>query len=171
MKNKLRKKRSSCMTEFKNFINKGNVVDMAVGVIIGGAFSKIVSSFVNDIISPFIGLITGQVSLAELKWIIKPEITDPDTFEVLKEAVTVNYGQLLQYIIDFLIIAFCVFIFVKIISSARAKMEKKILEEKKAKGLIEEEAPKAPTTKKCPYCFTEIHIEATRCPNCTSELK
>ncbi len=119
--------------EFKDFAFKGNVIDMAVGVVVGGAFSKIVTSLVGDIITPLIGLITGGTDLKNLKYVFTPA-----TENVAESAL--NYGQFLQNIIDFFIIAFSIFMFVKIISIARKKFERK--EE------IEEitEEPKGPTT-------------------------
>lgn len=141
------------LKEFKEFINRGNVVDMAVGVIIGGAFGKIVSSLVEDVLMPVIGKLTGGGSVANL--FVALDGNDYATMEAAQEAgaATLNYGAFIQSIIDFLIIAFVIFLFVKQIN----KMKK-------------DEPEAAPTTKKCPFCKTEIAIEATRCPNCTSEL-
>lgn len=141
------------LKEFKEFINRGNVVDMAVGVIIGGAFGKIVSSLVEDVIMPLIGKITGGGSVANL--FVSLDGNNYATIEAAQEAgaATLNYGTFIQSIIDFLIIAFVIFLFVKQIN----KMKK-------------EEPEAAPTTKECPFCKTEIAIEATRCPNCTSQL-
>lgn len=165
------KKKTGIIAEFKKFINKGNVVDMAVGVVIATAFSKITTSLVNDVIMPLISLVTGNVSLVDRKWILVPEVLD-EAGEVITKAVSVNYGQFLQYVLDFLLVAICIFLAMKIVSSVRTKMEKLALEDKKRKGLVEEPAPApAPTTKKCPYCLTDIAIGATRCPNCTSQLE
>jgi len=131
------------LKEFKEFVMRGNVLDLAVAVIIGGAFGKIIGSLVNDILMPLIGLVMGVVNFAEL------------TFTV--GAAVVAWGAFVQAIVDFVIIAFVIFLIVK---SANATKKK------------EEPAPPAePTTKDCPYCFTTIAIQATRCPNCTSELK
>ena len=127
------------LNDFKAFIMRGNVLDLAVAVIIGGAFGKIVSSLVDDIIMPLIGLIIGGINFTGL------------IFTVGNAKVT--YGNFIQNIVDFLIIAIVIFLMVKAISS------------------LQKPAPAAaPTTKECPRCFTTISIKATRCPNCTSEL-
>ena len=132
--------------EFKEFISRGNVMDMAVGIIIGGAFTGIVNSLVNDIINPLIGMIGG---------------TDLTGYVlVLKDEATLNYGSFLTAIINFLIMAVVVFILIKSINT----MSKAFTRKKK------EEAPAVPTTKVCPFCKSEVNIEATRCPHCTSEL-
>jgi large conductance mechanosensitive channel len=150
------------LKDFKAFITRGNVVDLAVGIIIGVAFGAIISSFVNDILMPPIGLGLGRIDFANLLVIIK-EGTPPGPYASLaaaKEAgaVTINYGIFVNAIINFLIIAAVVFFFVvRPINALHAR--------KKA------EEPAAPTTKECPYCFSAIPIKATRCPNCTSELK
>lgn len=145
--------------EFKEFISKGNVIDLAVGVIIGGAFSGIVTSLVENIITPVISLLTGRVAFADLFYAL-----DGGDYKTLEEAqavgaATINYGLFIQAVIDFLIIAFVIFLLVKGINKIRNAGKK-------------EEAPaeEAPTTKKCPYCTSEISIEATRCPHCTSQL-
>ena len=142
-------------TEFKEFISKGSVIDMAVAVVIGGAFGKIVSSFVNDIIMPLIGLLFGGVNISELKWVFTPAVLD-EAGEVVTPEAALTYGAFIQTIIDFILVALCIFLFIKAIN----KMKKK-----------EEEAPAEPTTKKCPFCQSEIDIKATRCPHCTSEIK
>ncbi len=132
--------------EFKDFISRGNVMDMAVGIIIGGAFTSIVNSLVNDIINPLIGMIGG---------------TDLTAYAlVLNDEATLNYGSFLTAIINFLIMAFVVFILIKFING----LSKALTRKKK------DEAPAAPTTKVCPFCKSEINIEASRCPHCTSEL-
>lgn len=131
--------------EFKDFISRGNVMDMAVGIIIGGAFTSIVNSLVNDIINPLIGMIGG---------------TDLTGYVlVLKDEATLNYGSFLTAIINFLIMAVVVFIMIKTING----MSKAFTRKKK-------EEPAAPTTKVCPFCKSDVNIEATRCPHCTSEL-
>ncbi|MBQ8247099.1 MAG: large conductance mechanosensitive channel protein MscL [Lachnospiraceae bacterium] len=133
------------LKEFKEFISRGNVMDMAVGIIIGGAFTSIVNSLVNDIINPLIGMIGG---------------TDLTGYVlVLKDEATLNYGSFLTAIINFLIMAIVVFAMIKIINT----MSKAFTRKKK-------EEPAAPTTKVCPFCKSEVNIEATRCPHCTSEL-
>lgn len=148
------------MEEFKTFVMRGNVLDLAVGVIIGGAFQKIITSMVNDIIMPVITLITGGVNFTE--WFIS---LDGNTYATLEDAqkagaATLNYGVFITEVINFLIIAFVIFMIVRTVN--------KISEAAKPK---EEEVPAAPTTKKCPHCCSEIAIEATRCPNCTSVLE
>lgn len=132
--------------EFKTFISRGNVMDMAVGVIIGASFKAIVDSLVADIINPLLGLF-GGMNFSEYK------------LKLIGDA-TLNYGNFITSIINFLIMAFVIFCIVKLMNGMAAKFAKK-----KA-----EEAPSAPTTKVCPFCKTEIAIDATRCPHCTSEL-
>jgi len=132
------------MTEFKEFINRGNVVDMAVGIMIGAAFKAIVDSLVNDIISPLIGLIFKQ---------------DFSGLSLKVWDVELKYGAFLMAVLNFLIIAFVLFMIIKLMNSLRDMGKKK-----------PEEAPAAPTTKVCPYCKSEVDIEATRCPHCTSDL-
>ena len=149
--------------DFKAFISKGNIIDMAVGVVVGGAFSKIVSSLVADIINPLIGLATGKVALADMTLVIQPEIKDPVTAEITQAEILLKYGSFLQSIIDFLIIAFSIFVVLRVMMKAQEKLV--TLTKKEA---IEEKPE--PTTKKCPYCKSEIAIEATRCPHCPSEL-
>ncbi|MBN1666372.1 MAG: large-conductance mechanosensitive channel protein MscL [Anaerolineales bacterium] len=146
--------------EFKKFIMRGNVVDMAVGIIIGSAFTTIVKSLVDDVIMPPIGLLLGDVDFGELFLVLKAgEPGQPyATLALAKEAgaVTLNYGLFINTIITFLIIALAVFLLVRAVN----RLEKKE---------PEQPAP-APTTKQCPYCDTEIPIKAQRCPNCTSQL-
>jgi large conductance mechanosensitive channel len=140
--------------EFKKFIARGSVLDLAVGVIIGAAFGKIVSSLVNDIIMPPLGLLLGNADFSELY--INLTDTDYESLVAAQEAgaATINYGQFINVIIEFLIIAFVVFMIVRQYNRL----------------LAEEEAPADPTDKECPFCKTQIPIEATRCPNCTSQL-
>ncbi len=150
------KGRQTMLKEFKEFAMKGNVVDMAVGVVIGGAFGKIVTSLVNDLIMPLIGVLTGGLDFTN-----KFVSLDGNTYLTFAEAqeanaATINYGLFITTIIDFLIIALSIFLVIKQLN----KLQKK-------EPVVEE----APTTKNCPYCFTEIAIEATRCPNCTSNLE
>lgn len=139
------------LKEFKEFAMRGNIVDMAVGIIIGSAFTAIVNSLVNDLLFPLIGIITGGVDLTTLAW-------------QHGEAVFA-YGNFIQAIINFLLIAVVLFLIVKAMNTARRAGEKR----KAAKAAPE--APAAPTTKVCPFCCTEIAIEAVRCPHCTSELE
>jgi large conductance mechanosensitive channel len=148
--------------DFKTFITRGNVVDLAVGIIIGVAFGAIVSSFVNDIIMPPIGLGLGRIDFANLMVVLKEGAT-PGPYASLEAAkaagaTTINYGVFINTIVNFLIIAAAVFFFV-VRPISRLDARKKAAE-----------AP-APTTKECPFCTTAIPIKATRCPNCTSELK
>ena len=137
------------INEFKKFAMRGNVIDMAVGIIIGAAFGKIVTSLVEDVIMPPIGLVLGKVDFSDLKWVLSGE-------------VAIKYGNFINNVISFLIVAFAVFVLIKAINTLQEKM---LADEKK------EEAPAAPTTKKCPFCCSEVAIKATRCPHCTSELK
>jgi large conductance mechanosensitive channel len=128
--------------EFKAFVMRGNVMDLAVGVIIGGAFGKIVASLVNDVIMPLIGLLLGGVSFS--------------TLSITIGEASINYGLFIQTMVDFLIIALVIFLLVKGMNNLKKKPEP-----------VAAEA----TTKDCPYCFTAIPIKATRCPHCTSDLK
>ena len=148
--------------EFKTFAFKGNVVDMAVGVIIGGAFGAIVTSLLNDILMPLIGLL---VKADFAKWFVALDGNKYASLEAATEAgvSVVNYGNLISTVIYFLLVALCIFFVVKGINVARKKVE-----DMKKK---EEPAPEpAKKPRLCPYCFGEIHDEATRCPHCTSEL-
>lgn len=113
----------SFIQDFKAFALKGNVVDMAVGVIIGGAFGKIVTSIVNNIIMPPIGVLTGGMDFTDLKFVLKDAVKEGD--QVVSEAVTINYGQFIQDVVDFLIIAFCIFLMVKGIAALSRKKEEK----------------------------------------------
>ena len=135
--------------EFKKFISRGNVMDLAVGVIIGGAFQAIVSSLVNDIVMPVISLITGGLDFSAWKIMLSEG----------ENAASINYGNFITAVINFLIMAFVIFCFVKFMNSLNEKLAKK-----------PEEAPAAPTTKICTFCKSEVKIDATRCPHCTSEL-
>lgn len=143
--------------EFKKFAMRGNVVDLAVGVIIGAAFGQIVNSLVNDVIMPPIGLLLGQVDFSNL--FIDLSGGNYASLAAAQEAgaPTLNYGLFINAVINFLIVAFAVFMIVRWINR---------LSEQPAEQAVEE-----PTEKDCPYCFSKIAIKATRCPNCTSELK
>lgn len=147
--------------EFKEFISKGSVLDMAVGVVIGAAFQGIIKSLVDDVIMPFISLITGGMDFSSMLIPLKEVPAGVElTAAALKEAgiPTFCYGNFISAIIYFLILAFVVFLLVKAVAKVRGLVPKK-------------EEPKAePTTKKCPFCCTEIDIKATRCPHCTSEI-
>jgi len=128
------------LNEFKTFAMRGNVIDMAVGIIIGAAFGKIVDSLVKDIIMPPIGFVLGRVDFSDL---------------VIKMGnVTINYGNFINVVISFLIVAFAIFVLIKAINQ-----------------LKEKEAAPPPSTKECPHCFTTINLKATKCPNCTADLK
>lgn len=124
--------------EFREFAIRGNVMDLAVAVIIGGAFGKIITSLVNDVLMPLIGLLMGGVNFSELA--------------ITVGAAVVKWGAFVQSIIDFLIIAFVIFLLVR------------------AMNRLKREEPVTPTTKECPHCYTTIPLKAARCPNCTSEL-
>ncbi len=153
------------INEFKKFAMRGNVIDMAVGIIIGAAFGKIVDSLVKDIIMPPIGLLMGKVDFANLYFVLHDGAV-PGPYVSLDAAqqagaVTMNIGMFLNALISFIIVAFAVFVLIKAINTLQEKM---LAKEKKA------EAAAAPTTKKCPFCCSEIALEAVRCPHCTSEL-
>ena len=154
--------------EFKAFATRGNVVDLAVGVIIGAAFQKIVTSAVNDLVMPVIGLITGTANFNEAFHILKlPEGVTADmvtSLEVAKElgVTTLNYGAFIAAVIDFIIMAFVIFVMVKLITKASSL--------KKKKEEVVEEAPAAPTTKVCPFCLSEIPVAASKCAHCTSDV-
>ena len=126
--------------DFKAFAMKGNVVDMAVGVVVGGAFGKIVTSFVNDIITPLLGILLGKMSFTDLKWVIKPEITEEvdGVITVIEKELSLTYGNFIQQVIDFLIISLSIFLVLRLMMTLRSAFEKK--EEVKA----EEPAPVAP---------------------------
>lgn len=161
------------LKEFKEFAMKGNIIDLAVGVIIGGAFQKIVTSLVNDIIMPAISIITGKVDYSDLAFTVGD--------------ASIKYGAFLTSIIDFLIIAFSIFIMIKYINRMNSKLteineqNKKKMKKSKLFKKIEEKIPTSkeettepapePTTRVCPFCLSEINIKATRCPHCTSVLE
>ncbi len=138
------------MKEFKTFALKGNVLDMAIGIIIGASFSKIVDSFVKDVLMPPLGMLLGKVDFSNLKIALGTEA----------DAATINYGAFINNVISFIIVAFAVFLLVKAINTLRAKMEK-----------AEAAAPAPKTEKTCPYCCSKISVKAIRCPHCTSQLK
>ena len=147
--------------EFKQFVMRGNVIDMAVGIIIGGAFTKIVNSMVADILMPPLGLLLGKVDFSNWFVVIKAGKEGARNFATMAAAqeagaTTLNLGLFINAVISFIIVAFCIFILIKGINK------------------LNKPAPApaaAPTTKKCQFCCSEIAIEATRCPHCTSELK
>jgi large conductance mechanosensitive channel len=142
--------------EFKEFAMRGNVLDMAIGIIIGAAFGKIITSFVNDVIMPPIGLLLGKVDFSNLFINLSGQ-----TFTSLKEAQaagasTINYGLFINTVIDFVIVAFVIFLFIRQVNRLKRQPEP---------------VPAVPTTKECPFCLSIVPIKATRCPHCTSELK
>lgn len=159
--------------EFKEFAMRGNIVDLAVGVIIGGAFQKIVNSLVNDLIIPVMSIFIGKIDYSSLEFTINN--------------VSIKYGSFITNVINFIIIAFALFLFVRYINKLNKNLENvkiknmrgldkinekinKKFHKKKKKEELAEPKPE-PTTKVCPYCFSEINIKATRCPNCTSVLE
>lgn len=151
--------------EFKKFAMRGNVIDMAVGIIIGAAFGKIVDSLVKDIIMPPIGLLLGKVDFTNLYFTLKDGAT-PGPYDSLTAAqnagaVTMNIGVFINVLISFVIVAFAVFILIKALNNIQAKLDKKE---------AADAAKAAPDTKKCPFCCTDIPAKATRCPHCTSQL-
>jgi large conductance mechanosensitive channel len=148
------------LEEFKKFAMKGNMVDMAVGIVIGAAFGAIVKSLVSDILMPPIGILMGNVNFSDLFVVLK-EGTTPGPFATLAAAnnagaVTLNYGLLINTIVNFLIVAFAIFFVVRGINRLKAQ---------------EEAPPEEPTTKECPLCLSTVPIKATRCGHCTSDLK
>ena len=159
--------------EFKEFAMRGNIVDLAVGVIIGGTFQKIVNSLVNDLIIPVMSIFIGKIDYSSLEFTINN--------------VSIKYGSFITNVINFIIIAFALFLFVRYINKLNKNLENvkiknmrgldkinekinKKFHKKKKKEEPAEPKPE-PTTKVCPYCFSEINIKATRCPNCTSVLE
>jgi large conductance mechanosensitive channel len=148
------------LKEFKEFAMRGNVVDMAVGIIIGASFGTIVKSLVDDVLMPVIGLLMGNVDFANFFFVLKAGKV-PGPYATLAEAkaataVTMNYGLFINSIVTFLIVAFAVFLLIKQINSMKRQ---------------DEPAPAAPATKECPFCLSMVPLKATRCPHCTSELK
>ncbi len=148
------------LKEFREFAMRGNVIDMAVGIIIGAAFGTIVNSLVQDVIMPPIGLLLGNVDFSNIFAVIK-EGKVPGPYASIAAAkaagaVTINFGVFVNTLISFILIAFAVFLLVRTINKLRRQ---------------EEAPPPVPTTKECLYCLSSIPIKATRCPNCTSELK
>jgi large conductance mechanosensitive channel len=151
------------LKDFRDFVMRGNVLDMAVGIIIGAAFGTIVSSLVRDVIMPPIGWALGNVDFANLFFVIKEGKTAAPYHSLAEAqaagAVSINYGVFINTIISFLIVALAVFFLIKMVQRARTQFEAKKVE-----------APAASTTKDCPFCFSKININARRCPNCTSQL-
>lgn len=155
--------------EFKEFATKGNVIDLAIGVIIGGGFQKIVNSLVNDIIMPTVSIFTGKIDFNDMVFTIGN--------------TSIKYGSFITNVINFLVIAFCVFLLVRYINKINQKLEatakglnKKLEKQpfffkKHRKKKQQEQTNPTPTTKQCPYCLSEINIQASRCPHCTSILE
>ena len=144
------------LKEFKEFTMRGNVLDMAIGIVIGVAFGKIVTSFVNDVVMPPIGLLLGKVDFSNLFIDLSGK-----SYATLAEAkaagaATIKYGLFLNTVVDFVIVAFVIFLLIQQINRIKRQQEA---------------APAAPTTKECPYCLSSIAIKATRCSHCTSEVK
>jgi large conductance mechanosensitive channel len=151
----------SMMKEFKDFAMKGNVVDMAVGIIIGGAFGTIIKSMVDDVLMPPIGLLLGGVDFSNIFVLLKEGGKAAAPYAGVADAkaagaVTMNFGLFFNAIISFLIVAFAVFLLVRGMNAMRRQQEA---------------PPAAPTTRECPFCFSTIAIKASRCPQCTSEIK
>ncbi len=149
------------LKEFKEFAMRGNVVDMAVGIIIGGAFGTIVKSLVDDVLMPPIGLLLGGIDFSNFFLVLKQGAKAAAPYAAIADAkaagaVTVNYGLFLNAVISFLIVAFAVFMLIQSLNKLRRQ---------------EAAAPAEATTKECPFCMSTIAIKATRCPNCTSDLK
>lgn len=149
--------------EFKEFITKGNVLNLAIGVVLGGAFQAIVNSAVNDVIMPVIGIFTRGVDFTQRFWDLtamwqRTEQADSIARAMELKHVVLTYGNLITAVINFFIIALVIFLLVRSVTNVGKLRPKK------------EEAPAPPTTKKCPYCISEIPIKATRCAFCTSEL-
>lgn len=157
----------SVLKEFREFAVKGNVIDLAVGVIIGAAFGKIVTSAVEDIVMPPIGVVLGKVNFNDLFWVLPGQ--EDKLGAVLGQKglplatykaagiATLNYGQFLSNVVQFLIVAFVVFLIVKAINKAKRRFEK-------------ETPPAAPNTKVCPFCLSEVPIGATKCKFCTADI-
>ena len=143
------------LKEFKEFAMRGNVLDMAVGIIIGASFGGIVTSLVNDILMPLIGLVMGRVDFSNLFINLTSRHFDTVAAAKAAGAATLNYGLFLNAVINFVIVAFAVFLLVRQVNKLRGPTP----------------APAAPAVKKCPFCCTDIPIAATRCPHCTSQLK
>ena len=148
--------------EFRQFAMRGNVVDMAVGIIIGGAFGTIVKSLVDDVIMPPIGLLLGNVDFSNLFMVLREGKKVAGPYSSIAEAhaggaVTLNYGLFVNSVISFMIVAFSVFLLIRAMNRLQERLEK--------------HPDVAATTKDCPFCYSTVNIKATRCPNCTSELK
>ena len=155
------------LKEFKEFATRGNIMDMAIGVVIGGAFQSIVNSLVNDIIMPAVSMLTGKVDFSNMVFTVND--------------VSIKYGNFITAIVNFLIIAFSIFLAITYINKLNKKMEdikhgqldkitSKLLKKNKKKEENAEETPAEPLVKTCPYCYSEINYKATKCPHCTSDV-
>ncbi|MDD4556281.1 MAG: large-conductance mechanosensitive channel protein MscL [Alphaproteobacteria bacterium] len=151
------------IVEFRKFAMRGNVIDMAVGIIIGAAFGKIVDSLVKDIIMPPLGLLLGKIDFANMFFVLSnpnPDMHYPSLSAAQQAgAITLNLGIFINAVISFVIVAFAVFLLIKAINTLQEKVAG------------EQEQAVEKTTKACPYCYSEINKQATRCPNCTSDLE
>jgi large conductance mechanosensitive channel len=148
------------LKEFKTFVMRGNVLDMAVGIIIGAAFGTIVKSLVDDVIMPPIGLLLGNLDFSQLFILLKDGVKVPGPYATIAEAkaagaVTLNYGMFINTVITFLIVAFAVFMLIKAVNSVKKK---------------EETPPAEPNEKECPYCLSKIPIKAKKCSACTADI-
>ena len=141
------------LREFKKFALRGNMIDLAVGIIIGGAFNSIVNSLVNDVVMPLLGLFTKKIDFSNLFLSLDGKAYNTLTAAEEAEAAVIKYGLFLSNVLNFIIMAFVVFLIVRWINK-----------------LQRPEPPAAPTTKKCPYCYSDIHIEATKCSHCTADV-
>ncbi|HSD50307.1 MAG TPA: large conductance mechanosensitive channel protein MscL [Candidatus Methylomirabilis sp.] len=144
------------LKEFKEFAMRGNVLDMAVGIVIGAAFGKIVAVFVSDVLMPPIGLLLGKVDFSNLFINLSGKPVSSLAEAKAAGAATINYGLFLNTVIDFLIVAFAIFLLIRQVNRLKRQPEP---------------APVVATTKDCPYCLSSVALKATRCPHCTSELK
>lgn len=147
--------------EFKEFAMRGNVLDMAVGIIIGGAFGTIIKSMVDDVIMPPVGLALGRVDFSNLFVVLRDGAKAAAPYASVADAkaagaVTINYGLFINSVVSFVIVAFCVFLLIRTMNRLRRE---------------EEAPPSKPTTRDCPFCYTAIPLKASRCPQCTSEVK
>jgi large conductance mechanosensitive channel len=144
------------LKEFKEFAMRGNVLDMAIGIIIGAAFGKIVTSLVGDVLMPPIGLVLGKLDFSKLYINLSGQHYASMADAKAAGAATINYGMFINTVIDFIIVAFVIFLLIRQVNKLKHQPEP---------------APAVPTTKECPYCLSVVPIKATRCPHCTSELK
>src|SRR4051794_7140059 len=144
--------------EFKEFAMRANVLDLAVGIIIGAAFTTIVNSFVTDVVMPPIGVVTGGVDFADKKVVIRAAEFDPATGKEKKPETAIRYGKFINAVINFLIVAFSVFLLVKAVNTATRKV-------------VRPPPPGEPTNKECPMCVSSIPFRAKKCPQCTADLQ